>query len=79
MLMLKRFRSLSITLLVPAILVMFLVFLLYVHFKGIILDDCGCFGGLWKRTIQEAIVEEVIFLILWVIYFVMQYKFQYKK
>jgi hypothetical protein len=38
------------------------------------LDDCGCFGGLWKRTIPEAIVEEVIFLILWAVYFVIQYR-----
>jgi hypothetical protein len=79
MLMIKRFQSLSMTLLVPAVLVMFLAFLLYVHFKGIILDDCGCFGGLWKRTIPEAIIEEILFIAIWIIYFVMQYKIQCKK
>jgi hypothetical protein len=78
LLMFKRFRSLAITLLVPSVLVMFLVFLLYVHFKGIILDDCGCFGGLWRRTIQEAIVEEMLFIAIWIIYFVIQYKIQCK-
>jgi len=74
MLMFKRFQSLGMTLLVPAVLVMFLVFLLYVHFKGIILDDCGCFGGLWKRTIPEAIIEEIIFLALWSLYFIIRYR-----
>jgi len=74
MLIFRRFQSLAMTLLVPSVLVMFLVFLLYVHFKGIILDDCGCFGGLWRRTIPEAIIEEIIFLVLWSIYFIVRYR-----
>ena len=74
LLMFKRFRSFAMTLLVPSVLVMFLVFLLYVHFKGIMLDDCGCFGGLWKRTIPEAIFEEIIFLVLWSLYFIIRYR-----
>jgi len=72
MLIFKRFRQLALSILIPTVLVMFLTFLLYIYFSGIILEDCGCFGGLWKRTIPEAIVEEIIFLALWIIYFVIR-------
>jgi len=75
---LKRFRKKTMPILL-FILVVFLLFLSYVYFKGIIIEDCGCFGGIWRRTIPEAIVEEIIFIILWGVYFLLQYKVNYIK
>ena len=59
----KRFRVISMRF-VFGVLVFFLAFLVYVKANGIILDDCGCFGGLIKRTIPEAIVDEIILIAL---------------
>ena len=66
----RRFRQAAMKA-AAVVLAGFLVFLVYVKMNGIILDDCGCFGGLIRRTIPEAIVDEVILLLLTAGYFVM--------
>lgn len=68
-----RFRATAMCL-VFGVLVFFLAFLIYVKANGIILDDCGCFGGLIKRTIPEAIVDEIVLLALCSGYFVIHRK-----
>jgi len=63
LLLTKRFRAIAMRF-VFGVLVFFLIFLVYVKANGIILDDCGCFGGLIKRTIPEAIIDEIVLVTL---------------
>jgi len=63
----KRFRAIAMWF-IFGLLVCFLVFLIYVKVNGIIVDDCGCFGGLIKRTIHEAIFDEIMLIGLWFIF-----------
>jgi len=69
----KRFRVIAMRF-IFSVLVFFLVFLLYVKANGIILDDCGCFGGLIKRTIPEAIVDEIVLIAICSGYFIINRK-----
>jgi len=69
----KRFRATAMRL-VFGVLVFFLIFLVYVKSNGIILDDCGCFGGLIKRTIPEAIIDEIVLITLGSVYFIIHRK-----
>ena len=69
----KRFRAISMRF-VFGVLVFFLIFLVYVKTNGIILDDCGCFGGLIKRSIPEAIVDEIVLLAICSGYFIINRK-----
>ena len=69
----KRFRATAMRL-VFGVLVFFLIFLVYVKSNGIILDDCGCFGGLIKRTIPEAIIDEIVLLLICSGYFIINRK-----
>ena len=70
LLIIRRFRQAAMKI-SAGVLFGFLVFLVYVKAGGLILDDCGCFGGLIKRTIPEAIVDEVVLLLLTAGYFLM--------
>jgi len=73
LLLTRRFRATAM-LLVFGVLVFFLAFLIYVKANSIILDDCGCFGGLINRTIPEAIIDEIILIALSIGYFVIHRK-----
>jgi len=73
MVLTKRFRTIAMRL-VFSVLVFFLAFLVYVKTNGIILDDCGCFGGLIKRTIPEAIIDEIVLVIICSGYFIFNHK-----
>ena len=67
----KRFRAIAMKAM-AATLAMFLIFLVYVKTNGIIMDDCGCFGGLLKRMIPEAIMDEIILVVFCIGYFIIQ-------
>jgi len=69
----KRFRTIAMRL-VFGVLLFFLVFLVYVKANGIILNDCGCFGGIIKRTIPEAIIDEIVLITLCSGYLIFNHK-----
>ena len=73
LLLTKRLRATAMRL-VFGVLVFFLAFLIYVKANGIILDDCGCFGGLIKRTIPEAIIDEIVLIAISIGYFIIHRK-----
>jgi len=72
LLLTKRFSAIAMRF-IFGLLVCFLIFLIYVKANGIIVDDCGCFGGLIKRTIPEAIVDEIVLIGLWFIFLWINY------
>ena len=69
LLIFKRFRAVAMKF-VLGMLVGFLVFLVYIKTSGIITDDCGCFGGLIKRTVPEAIFDEIVLILMSVGYII---------
>ncbi len=64
----RKYQSVALKL-AAGTLSVFLVYLCYLHFGGIVVSDCGCFGSFFKRSIPTAIYENIVLVGLIALYY----------